>query len=119
ACPECGAAIAESLRTDTLAAANPQWRRRIRWGIVVLAASPVPAVASAFLRHLTFPWFLGMWVSLPLGFKLDPLQGTLTQYGYAWVLTALTALLSAAGTWLLAAPWPWPAREPQWRRRVL
>src|SRR5205814_37752 len=69
-CPECGTTIEKSLTTDRLDAADPRWLRRVRWGVWLLMAAPLPGVAAGLLTRVTWPWLISTLLSNPVASKL-------------------------------------------------
>ena len=94
-CPECGTAVARTIRGDVLAAANPRWRGGLRVGLTLLAAG------------------LGSWVALQVvaGQGYESIRVTR-------LMIAATLVLGALGVWLVSEPEP-DALHPErpWARR--
>jgi hypothetical protein len=83
-CPECGTPVAESIRSDRLADADPHWLRTIRLGV----------------SFLWITWLLYvLWIALGVLLRLPTLEAR-------WIQTLLGRLLQAPGIWLTTTPDP-------------
>lgn len=101
ACPECGAAVADSLSSDRLMFAPRWWLRRLRLGSVLLSVGVASHILLATLNFATDAWF-----SLPLR---------------TWIaFDTLTAVVALVGVWCLTARDPQRPPEQRWlsARRV-
>src|SRR2546423_27673 len=96
-CPECGREIARALRDPSLAAADPQWTKRVRAGLAVTVAAYLVYALAGFTIRIAPPRTYDVMVF--------------------W----MAGLLEFLGVWWVSAPEPdvGRMREHSWVRRTL
>lgn len=97
-CPECGKAVAASLR-PTLYAADARWLRSIRWGMWLMMSHVVVVIAAEVVgKLLPRQWQVVPYLIAPVGPKLVMLlAGPASPRSWTHALAALAMMLYALG----------------------
>lgn len=107
-CPECGTAIATSLRGDLLRFSDPAWVRGLASGVGFILAAIVTIIAGYVLAIAAMAIVTAIMGSGPRGHTEDAVVGGIM------ILAGLTAfVLNILGTWRLTAPDPGRKSEPE------
>lgn len=95
ACPECGAAVADSLRGNLLRYASAEYLKTLHTGVFLVQASIIVQIVGT----------LGMVVVVAATVGAGAMVATLAEHAITLLLSA-AALMSVAGWWMFSSPNP-------------